>query len=263
MMRLAVAVAALVGFALPAVAAPSTFREIRAGEPLTIAADRAYLLIRCKADCVPLILVRVPTPAETQEFDQGKRAAFVKAGSKGDYAAFAYQPKTLNNVYLPDHRAYFEDGPTRSFLIESYPGTYIIYGIGSKAVFETCFCLGTVKAEASAGTVTDLGSSMVARAADPAPFHELADLTNKGDSFRMDFPLVVGAVRPASPADPVPQALRRVKVVPAHYQAVGPFDEPSARGVSHLPAISGVLDYRRGEVVDVPTGSVLRGFAGE
>ncbi|MDQ3283665.1 MAG: hypothetical protein M3Q69_19865, partial [Acidobacteriota bacterium] len=272
---------------------PDDFSEIKAGQAVTIRADRAYLLFRTNSKETRVftglspVFLRVPTAAEMEAYNAAKRTAFAKAepelkrrrqellaqktaaertGQKFtkiippppglDTFEFAYNGTP--NVYSVSLRGALEksdDG--RVLLIDATPGTYVLYGWGAGDSLYTCLCLGSVSFSAEPGKITDLGTIFVALAAEPSPIPELKPVTGLGRGVNGGHAeLLASAVRPASDATPIPAAVAGKPIVRADYRATGKFVSPFAFGIHRLAPIPGVLGYdRRGRVLDLVTAT--------
>ena len=251
---------------------------IRAGTPVTIAPDKAYILfrtIRFKSGefSVQPVFLRVPAEQELAEYRAAKQAAFDKdlpklmkhyEASNGkeprpDIEDYGFTDKAHTNVFTVSGGAAYEDMPDqRTFLLEVPVGKYVLYGLGiGTAAVGTCFCLGTVSFQAEPGIVTDMGTVLVAKASDPSGEPELRDVTGLGKSINFGYYLFSAAVRPATSATAAPGGVPADRRRPADYQAVGPFLQPGAIHVNRLGAVPGVLRYDAGKVVDVKSGLVL------
>jgi hypothetical protein len=270
--RLALAAAAaLLVAAIPAAAKPADeLVEIASGKPVTIRADRAYLLFRVTqaSGVTPLepLLMRVPTAGEIARYDAAKAEAFAKAlpGLTKAYEAararnadpapqapsidnFAFVWDNVANLQDVDFGRTFAKAPEEeTFLVEAVPGDYVLYGFTPSTGLPrlmVCMCLGTVGFSARAGEVTDLGYlvSDFAFRASKSP-----DLLGKQG--------YLGTVRAARADSSVPQGLGAARLVPAAYRAVGRFFTPNAVNIGRLADVPGVLAYERGTVIDVPTG---------
>ena len=102
-----------------------------------------------------------------------------------------------------------------------------------------------------------VGVNASTKASKPSAEPELADVTNLGSIAQMDYAVMAGAVRPYRPGDMVPAALAAIERSPADYRAVGAFVLKEALLVNFLAPLPGVLEYRRGEVVDVKSGQLV------
>ena len=251
---------------------------IRAGAPVTVAPDKAYILfrtIRFKSGefSVQPVFLRVPAEQELAEYRAAKQAAFDKdlpklmkhyeasngKEPKPDIEDYGFTDKAHTNVFTIGGGAAFEDTPDqRTFLLEVPVGKYVLYGLGiGTAAVGTCFCLGTVSFQAEPGIVTDMGTVLVAKASDPSGEPELRDVTGLGKSVNFAYYLFAAAVRPATAATAAPAGVPADRRRPADYHAVGPFLQPGAMHVNRLGAIPGVLRYDAGKVVDAKSGAVL------
>ena len=263
MTRLFAVIAALC-LAAPAMARDDpAWRQLGAGEPVTLSPGRAHVLVRVRksahAGWLSPTFLRVPTAAEVDGYERLRRAAFAKVGTKaGRYEEFAFQDKAFGNIYaLNLGKAYAETETERTILLDLAPGTYVLVGNGNKRAMWTCFCLGTVQLTATAGELVDGGTVFGEMASKPSPEPELAGVTNLGPVAQMDYAVMAGAVRPYRAGDSVPPSLAAVRRSPADYRAAGAFVLREALLVNFLAPVPGVLDYRRGDVVDVQTGQIV------
>jgi hypothetical protein len=276
----ALAAALLVAIGAPAAQAKqaSGVVSIRAGAPVTIAADKAYILFRTSRFksgefSVQPVFLRVPGEQELAEYRAAKQAAFDKdlpklmkhyeashgKEPKPDIEDYGFTDKDHGNVFTVGSGTALEDAPAqRTFLVEVPAGKYVLYGLGiATAAVGTCFCLGTVSFHAEPGIVTDLGTILVAKASDTSEESELRDVTGLGKSVNFGYYLFSAAVRPATAATAAPGAIPADRRRAAGYHAVGPFLQPGAIHVNRLGPIPGVLRYDAGKVVDVKSGEVL------
>ncbi|MBY8822501.1 hypothetical protein [Sphingomonas colocasiae] len=250
------------GIAAPAFAKPdisSDFRQVQAGEPLELKPDRAYVLLRFDTSISKFSadILRIPEKTEIEAYEAAKQAAHAKAGDKaGPLESFAFVYEGRPNFYeLTAKKPIVSAGKTATVLAELPPGDYIFYGEGFAGFLYQCFCLGTVGFTAPAGQVTDLGTMIVARAADPSPIAELAGEIDQGPSALMDYVLWAIALRPQRAGEDVPAGLDPARTLPARFRAIGPFVDPNTLLISRLAAIPGVLAYDGGRVIDVATGA--------
>jgi hypothetical protein len=259
------ALTALLFAAAPAAAADKLqgqFRQFKAGEPLQLRADRAYLLLRIDTSYSKFTanMLRVPVPAELAAYDEAKRAAYAKAGGKSENRAvpierfgFDYQGPP-NFFELSPSQPLAMEGKLAIVLAEVMPGDYVFYGEGYRGYLFECFCLGTVGFTAAAGQVVDMGTMLIAKASAPSPIPELTGEVDLGPSASMDYQLFAVALRPQRTGDTLPPGLDAARVSAARFRAVGPFVEPNAMLINRLAPIPGVLAYDRGRVIDVATG---------
>jgi hypothetical protein len=250
---------ALVGAASSAIARDTSdfFRPIRAGEPVTIRSDKAYLLIRIGllGTTQDPVILREPDASESATYEAAKAAAFARKGSKGDIASFAFDYDGPPNLFIVSHgKSIARDKAEAMVLAEVRPGSYVLYGQGYGYVLYQCHCLGTVGFTAVPGVVTDLGTYLSDNASKPSVYPELAGETNIGPTARMDFVLFAGGLVPAAANAALPPGVDRAAVKPAAFHAVGPFVDPNVMQIDRLAAIPGVLSYDGGRVIDVASG---------
>jgi hypothetical protein len=257
--RLLLTLLALAAAAAPAAARDTSdlFRPIRAGEPVTIRPDKAYLLIRVGrlGTTQDPVILRGPDPAESSAYESAKMAAFAKKGSKGDVAAFVFDYGGPSNLFILSHgKSIVADKAEAMVLTEVRPGNYVLYGQGYGSILYQCHCLGTVGFIAMPGVVTDLGTYLSDNASKPSVYPELAGETNIGPTARMDFVLFAGGLVPANVNAALPPGVERSMVRLAALHAIGPFVDPNVMHIDRLAAIPGVLAYDEGRVIDVASG---------
>jgi hypothetical protein len=247
--RLLAAIASFVALcAVPAAARDvPEYRQFRAGEPIVIAPDKAYVLVRLDTDLSKFgaHILRIPAQAEMDDYEAAKRAAFDKAGKKaGSYESFVFDyDKAHNYSALAPGKSLAMSGKMALVLAEIPPGDYVLYGMGFGNYLYECFCYGTGGFHAKAG-VTDLGSMLFAKAWQPSPVPELAGEVDLGRTAVMDYGLFAAALRPRRADDAAAPGVDAARVVPAALHAVGAFVETNTLLVNRLAAIPGVLTYR-------------------
>lgn len=273
--------------------------EIKAGEPVTIRPDRAYILFRTiRPEGVPSIepvFLRIPSEAEMERYLRVRREAFLKAEPdlirqreerlrkkaeaeaagkrfKGDVPPVP-SLETFNFVYdevanvqrIDDAGAFVKGRPESVYLVEILPGDYVLYGAsyGSGFVFKqslfACMCLGTIGFPAPAGVVTDLGYFIADMVHRPSDVPELKAESGFGPSSVSIYAPIGAAVRPVRPDTPVPEALRDKAVRPAEYRAIGRFVDGRALTINRLAPVPGILAYEGRRVIDVKTGADAQG----
>ncbi len=245
--------------AVPAAAKDiAEYRQFRAGEPIVIAPDKAYVLVRLDTDLSKFgaHILRIPAQAEIDDYEVAKRAAFDKAGKKaGAYESFVFDYTKAHNYFaLAPGKPLVMSGKMALVLAEIPPGDYVLYGMGFGDYLYECFCYGTVGFHARAGEVTDLGSMLFAKAWQPSPVPELAGEVDLGRTAVMDYGLFAAALRPRRPDDADAPGVDVAHVMPAALHAVGAFVETNTLQSNRLAAIPGVLAYREGHVIDVASG---------
>jgi hypothetical protein len=142
-------------------------------------------------------------------------------------------------------------------LVAVKPGTYILGGLTASNWATTdvggmiaSLCMGTVKFEAKAGVVTDLGTILVALDNRPTNIPELAKYV-MGKETELNFTNIV-AIRPAQSSSPPPQAFAELAPLPADYRAMSAFPNYSGAALSRIAPLPGVLDYDKdGDVIDL------------
>jgi hypothetical protein len=235
---------------------------------VTLNPAKAYILIR-STDGATIHLMRVPSAEDQVKYDALKAEAFAEAREKyakkqASYdkakAAHDRSPKGAAKPVLPEKpveptEENFEFtpfglmtgivvGPLNRFskgdddsvyLQEVTPGSYRIYSATPMA----CFCMGSVKFEAKAGEITDVGVFDTGLAAE----------RTKGDSAQPGtFVLNYRASGEGRPADP---RLSAMKVVPAALSPVGKLPNYFGGSIDRFPAIEGVMRYDRDRIVDL------------
>ena len=255
---------ALIGIAAEPAAArdwSDVVRPIRAGEPIQLRSDKAYLLVRIDFRGVtqdPVVL-REPDAAEIAAYDSAKAEAFARKGSKGDLASFLFDYDGAANLFTLQHgKAIAKTKDEATVLAEVQPGSYVLYGQAFGGFIFQCNCLGTVGFEAPAGVITDMGVYLSDRADKPSVYPQLASETNIGPTARMDYWLFVSTLVPANGTEALPAGVERSMVRPAKLHGIGPFVDPNVMHINRLAAIPGVLRYDGGRVIDVATGQEMK-----
>lgn len=261
--------------------------EITAKAPVTLRADRAYFLFRTNSKGITPVFLRKPSAAEIDAYFAAKAEAYAKAeaglikardaalakqraaAAKGTpfkgvippvptLANFTYDYPDVHNVQTVNLGKALVKGETeRLMLIEALPGDYVIYGMGWGPSLTTCLCLGTLGFTAKAGEVTDLGKIYIAAAAVESEDPVLRNVTGLGYSVNGHMALFSMVLAPL--ADDMSQTplIDKARIKPADYHAVGKFVAPSAFNINRLAPVPGLLDYRRGDVIDGRTGQVV------
>jgi hypothetical protein len=271
-------------------------RQIKEGEAVNIAADKAYILFRTvRPKGVPSIepvLLRVPSAVETSAYLDAKKKAFAeekpdlvakrkkllaqkeKAESRDKTFKKEIPPKpTLDNFdftyeaaanveNVDDSKAFIKARPESTYLVEVKPGDYVVYAgsFGSgilKPFLHTCFSLGTVGFSVKPGEITDLGYWYGDGAKFPSAVPELAQESGFGPSSDTPFVLVTATVRPAKADSSIPASLAEQKIVRGEYRAVGKFFNAACGGINRMVPVPGILDYDGGKVIDGKTGKVV------
>ncbi|MEG3180009.1 hypothetical protein [Sphingomonas sp. LT1P40] len=208
--------------------------------------------------------------AEAREKYMKKQAAYDKAKAANDKMSKSAQRPPLPEKPVEPTEANFEFTPfglltgvsvgpfnrfakgkdgdkTSTYLQEITPGSYRIYGmmsvIPNGGAFGSCFCMGSVKFEAKAGEITDLGrfaSREVAK-------RESGD-NAKPIEMAFDFQPAVAGPAP----DP---RLGSATIRPALLKPVGKLPNYFGMTIDRLPPVAGVMRYDRDRIVDLTTGN--------
>jgi hypothetical protein len=234
-------------------------QQFKNGEAVSIQPDKAYLLARTfempgkglqGTVRVAPILIRVLSDEELRQAE-----ALFQSDPKH------WKEKSAPNVVemLPGE-PYAQAKGEVTMLTAVKPGTYILAGVAAASwamksigMMTASLCMGTVKFEAKAGVVTDLGAILAAYDDEPTAIPELAKVvTGKSNGITSGFgpyPYTV-AVRPAGAATAVPGTLGNLPRAPADYRAMRAFPNYAGAPISRLAPLPGVLDYdKEGEVL--------------
>jgi hypothetical protein len=155
---------------------------------------------------------------------------------------FEYPPIELGNMIQVTRGPQFtREEPKYSYLIAVDPGTYVLYGqivATENGMVGTCLCMGSVKFEARAGRIVDLGAIRFG-----APGGG-----SRGASARRFATLEVA---PPEPSMPLPARLAGLPVAPAELRAAGKLPNFYGVEIDRHPALPGVLGYERDRVIDL------------
>ena len=263
----AVLLAALLQFAAPA-AARDQFNE---KEAVTIDPRKSYILFRTETR-LPLRFMREAVPADEAPWRAARAAALARAqGSYGRaverYRAsaracetrscrdrpelpvrpteenFDFPPAEAGNFVMVTHGPVFsrEGGDSVTYLVAVPPGTYAVYGTMISlptGIVHMCQCMGSVRFEAPAGQIVDLGIVRYVG-------------SEAGVSVS---PVIMPAVTPYAPAMTRPARLNGLPVIPAVLRAVDKIPNYFGGVINRHPPLPGVLRYERDRVIDDRTG---------
>jgi len=267
-------------FAMPALAGEKgpVFVESKAvKDKPAIALDpaKAYVMLRTDIP-TPLYLVKVPTADDQLAYDKLRAEALAEAHGKytkklRQYERAKAEAAKTRGVAVPDKpeeptEANFEftpfallagftmgpinrfakgEGGASTYLQELTPGEYRIYGpvTVAQAAIGICYCMGSVKFEARAGEVTDMGVILAKHAAAPkAP---------EGDSSMPIIATPENFLGPA-PADMVIDArLSGATIRRAAYRPVGKLPNYFGVTLGRIPEMPDVFRYERDRMVDL------------
>jgi hypothetical protein len=258
-------------FAAAPAAAQPLIKQYKAKEVVTIAPDQAYILYR-SPERYDVRLLRTPDEADTAAYKAERAAALAKAKEKyvkaqaryesemkvyrqskevGQQAARPKRPvePTDQNLDFPaiessnflnvlGGRVLTRDGDN-IYLIAVPPGIYSVYGqfaIGMNGPVGLCMCMGSVRFEAAAGTITDVGEI------------NLDAMSPSQES------MVSQTVTPAGDAMALPPQVKGLPLVRADLRAAGKMPNFFGVLIERLEPIKGVLAYQRDKVIDVKSG---------
>ena len=248
-------------------------RNFKNGEAVIIEPDKAYLMARTfevkgrqLAGTIHIapILIRVQSEEELRQAEEARKndpKTWKDKMESNVSEMLAAEPYALANGEL-------------TLLTAVKPGTYVLAGVAGTnwatkdiGMLNVSLCMGTVKFEAKAGAITDLGEILTAYDDTPTTIPELANLvsgkeTSLGGTFG-PYAYVV-AVRPSNAAASVPAQLGNLLRAAADYRAMPAHPNFLGASLSRLAPVQGVLDYdKNGEVVDLKTaGSPAEAKAG-
>lgn len=246
-------------------------------------AQKAYVLLRTDQQ-QSLYLMKIPSPQDQAAYDRLRAGELKKAHAKylkkkAQYDAAvksaANQPKGTPRPKLPDvpiepteenfeftafgvlagvsigpiNRFAKSDGVS-TYLQEVTPGDYRIYGplwIGPDGIaYGSCYCMGSVRFQARAGEIVDMGVILSKGADLPKP--------PPGDSTMPVIMSVAEFLTPASASLAPDPRLGRLPIVPARYRPVGKLPNYWGVTIGRIQAMPGVLRYDRDRIVDLTSG---------
>ena len=257
--------------------------QLGAEDPIKLDPTRAYIFYRTQYRTTYRFL-REPDAAELAEHNGRRAAALAEAlkryprklreweRNRDDYRActerrlatcaspgprpieptnenLAFDPPELDNFVGNElrPRLEFADDQQSGWLIAVQPGTYAVYGAiaqGPNGLTGGCFCMGSVRFEAKAGQVTNLGEIR-----DEGTLEEAIAFAKEhgGNAFRLS----QGVIVPPAAGRPLPPQLSAAQVVPAQLRAADKMPNYFGVFISRIAPIEGVLGYRRDEVLDL------------
>lgn len=237
---------------------------------------KAYLLVEARGMFISNWF-KVPTDAERADWERQRQEEFAEAiedyprdmrryerdferwqESRGRLGRRPERPvePTEETFSWPDLERYkvFTIGPQNRFrntdgrslwLYEVPAGTYVFYGTGL-ATTSDCACMGSVGFEVPVGSVTAVRVGLRALGTDGEPLSEHPEGTDSTDRATRLAPVVAG---PSDAAyDP---RIPREMIRPAEFTPVPRLANWAGGTVNRVLPIPGVLEYERGEVIDV------------
>ena len=159
-------------------------------------------------------------------------------------------PETDNFVAVEGGRPFTRSETENSYFIAVEPGTYILYGSmaqTSNGNVGVCMCMGSVKFEARAGEIVDIGEIRFPR----------NEAVREGREWSLYGPnrLSTLSVDPATDAMLVPDRLAGFPMVRAELRAADKLTNYFALEIDRHPEIPGILSYERDRVIDARTGN--------
>ncbi len=240
---------------------------------------KAYIMMRSVAQAM-MVFVKMPTPAEEAAYEAMRQAELTKARAKylrklasyqRDVAAAAKMPKgstpvpekpvepteanfmiapiaTMATVEVGPTFRFAKSGDRSTYLQAVTPGTYRIYGpmslgVNGAGAVGMCYCMGSLKFEAKAGEIVDLG---LIPATDPPK-------QTPGDSSQ---PIDLSGRQLFERLEPttIDPRLAAYKVTPAAFRPVGKIANYWGVTIGRVTAMPGVMRYDRDRIVDLTGG---------
>ncbi|MEG3085780.1 hypothetical protein [Sphingomonas sp. PB4P5] len=235
---------------------------------------KAYILLRT-ANAAPLYLMKVPTAEDQATYDRVRAAALAEAREKYGKKAASYEraraaaakspglsvpekpvePTEANfefvqfgmmaSVGIGPMNRFAKSKELSTYLHEVTAGTYRVYGQlaapAGAAAIGSCFCMGSVKFDAPAGAIVDLGVIDPPVVQEPTP----------GDSSQPAVADTKPLFRPAGTDMPIDPRLSAAKIVSAAFKAVGKLPNYYGVTISRIPEMPGVMRYDRDRIVDL------------
>jgi len=239
-MKLVLPLALLLAMIAPHAAArdpdPSALvHQYKAGEPVMLAPDTAYILVRAiRIDGFRFVRIE-------------DRAGAVSTVDPAEFAE------------LGGYMAFAKAQPHSFYLLAVKPGTYWLYGEKIKIFLEgpylNCLCMGTVKFEAKPGTITDLG--LIRNLYRETGRGKHADAQGQQRDLMGNRDVRAILVRPPVPEDAMPPALAALPRVPVQYRAAGSLPNIDGTMIDRISAMPGVIAFDRDRIIDVRSGAIL------
>lgn len=242
-----------------ATAMPPQTVHLRKPDRFKFDPTKAHILVRTKvpkgAFPYDLVFVRELTQVERDGYDTARNEAFAKAKNPGQFTFTHEAPPNLAGTYYPLRDA--DSGDERHFFSSVTPGTYLIAGTRPPGGATNCFCMGSVKFEAKAGEITDLGYLFSSRIDRPSTIPELIPLVSRPKLRSHAIFLMASAIRPYSSDMPIVEELKQFRHVAPEFRPVGVLPNLFGLGISRLAPLPGVLAYDGRRVLDARTGQEL------
>lgn len=216
-------------------------RQIRRGQPVAMGVSTAYLLFR-------------EDPAQGPgDFDYVFARETGPVALTGGSAAPPSFDAAARLIRTDSRHPFADDDGRRSYLLEVPPGNYVIVAVTYRRMpaIGTCLCMGTLRFEARAGVVNDLGFLLGAIEDEPTRLPELAAFTGSQSWTHTAPALAIMTVRPSSEAMSIPAALNSLPIVRADYRAVAKFPNYFRTMINRIPPVRDILDYDGDRALDL------------
>ncbi|MDP9413480.1 MAG: hypothetical protein M3Q08_05175 [Pseudomonadota bacterium] len=257
-------------------------------DAFTIDPAKSYIFFRTKTKA-ELRFLREVTPTQMEAWKADRDAAFAKARAQyekklvrwqreeevyrkmspyqraaaGSFAKpqevtlqnFGFPPAEMANfVKVAAGPQFSKNKPEYTYLLAVEPGTYSLYGnvaVTPNGMFGVCNCMGSVKFDARAGEIVDLGEvrypvqEAIKKVAESKPTDRAAAFEQAARG------LTAQAIVPASASMPLPQRLANLPVKPADFRAADKMPNFFGVLIDRLAPLPGVLAYQRDKVVDL------------
>lgn len=248
---------AAAALAFAACAGPALARDqLGKHDAVTIDPQRAYIFYRASEPAAVRFLREV-SPEQRSAWLVERADALARARARSstpvNEATFVFAPPETHNFLTVERGPQFSDeAEGYTYLIAVQPGTYVLYGpVGAPAAAgafaalsgvgpPTCLCMGSVRFEARAGQIVDIGTIR----------YPVTDDEDEVSATR----LASIELRPPSAAMALPARLHGLPVVRAELRAADKMPNYFGVQIDRHPAVRGVLAYRRDIVIDVRTG---------
>lgn len=278
----------MIAAAALAVAAPARAQQLKAKDVVRVDDGKAYVLYRTRQKFVMRFL-RSPDAAEAEQWRSERADALAKAREKyarakarydKEYASYLeyrkvgqgyprparpVEPTERNFAHTPFEMAnFFETYAGRvvvnekggyAYLLALKPGTYVFYGsvsFGGNGYLGTCMCMGSLKFEAVAGQVTDLGE--IRMPALEALLDKRDFATYEAGGLTVATGLTSLMAVPATDAMRLPPQVAGKPVRPAEYRAAEKLPNYWGVLIDRITPLPGVLAYERDKLIDLRAG---------
>ncbi len=216
-------------------------RQLRQGQPVAADGATAYLLFREDPRQGP------------GDFDFVLAREAGAPAPSGRYAAPPDFDRAAPLIRTDSRYPFVNEQGRRAYLIAVPPGSYVITAVTYRRMpaIGTCLCMGTLRFEARAGVVNDLGFLLGAIEDSRTDLPELAPFTGSPSWTHTAPALAIMSVRPPAEGMEVPTALQSLPLVRAEYRAVAKFPNYFRTMINRVPPVPGILDYEGDRAIDL------------